>query len=74
VRSLGWKNHVALGTFSDLLDVSLQSARSYPGLENLYRLLKKAEDKFLWNKQADEAFEALKKMLSTAPILAAPLP
>ena len=37
----------------------------------LYRLLKKS-DKFLWDKEADDAFEELKKTLSTAPVLAAP--
>ena len=37
----------------------------------LYRLLKKT-DKFIWNQEADEALEALKKQLSNAPILAAP--
>ena len=37
----------------------------------LYRLLKKS-DKFLWDEEADRAFENLKKTLSTAPVLAAP--
>ena len=36
----------------------------------LYKLLKKG-DKFFWN---DEAFEDLKMMISSAPILASPLP
>lgn len=39
----------------------------------LYKLLKKT-DNFVWNEAADEAFETLKKMLSTTHILAAPLP
>lgn len=39
----------------------------------LYQLMKKA-DKFTWTPQADLAFRELKKMLSTAPILTAPLP
>jgi hypothetical protein len=38
----------------------------------LYRLLKKA-DKFFWNAKADASFEDLKKNLSTALVLAAPL-
>src|SRR4051812_4077996 len=38
----------------------------------LYQLMKKA-DKFTWTPQADEAFKELKCMLSTAPILAAPI-
>ena len=37
----------------------------------LYRLLKKS-DKFLWDKEANDAFESLKKTLSPAPVLAAP--
>ena len=37
----------------------------------LYQLMKKTE-KFTWTPQADEAFKELKRMLSTAPILAAP--
>ena len=39
----------------------------------LYRLLKKTY-KFIWDQEADEAFEALKKKLSEAPVLAAPGP
>ena len=39
----------------------------------LYKLLKKT-DNFVWNQEADEAFEALKKQLSEAPVLAAPGP
>jgi hypothetical protein len=39
----------------------------------LYRLLKKA-DKFAWNAEADTAFEDLKRILSMAPVLAAPMP
>src|SRR5215210_336740 len=39
----------------------------------LYQLMKKS-DKFIWTSQADVAFQELKKMLSTAPILASPLP
>ena len=38
----------------------------------LYQLMKKS-DKFTWTPQADLAFHELKKMLATAPILAAPL-
>src|SRR3954466_14680970 len=37
----------------------------------LYQLMKKSE-KFTWTPQAAEAFRDLKRMLSTAPILAAP--
>ncbi|KAK1693562.1 hypothetical protein QYE76_010259 [Lolium multiflorum] len=37
----------------------------------LYQLLKKS-DKFVWSPQADEAFRDLKRVLSTAPILASP--
>ena len=36
----------------------------------LYQLMKKTE-KFTWTLQADEAFKQLKRMLSTAPVLAA---
>ena len=39
----------------------------------LYRLLRKTE-KFIWDAEADEALEELKKQLSQAPILAAPKP
>jgi hypothetical protein len=38
----------------------------------LYQLMKKTE-KFTWTPQANEAFRELKRMLSTAPILAAPI-
>src|SRR3954467_5073570 len=38
----------------------------------LYQLMKKME-KFTWTPQASEAFRELKRMLSTAPILAAPM-
>src|ERR1041384_5433118 len=38
----------------------------------LYQLMKRTE-KFTWTPQADEAFKELKRMLSTAPILAAPI-
>ena len=37
----------------------------------LYQLMKKM-DKFMWTLQVDEAFRDLKRMLSTAPVLAAP--
>ncbi|KAK1611269.1 hypothetical protein QYE76_034942 [Lolium multiflorum] len=37
----------------------------------LYQLMKKA-DKFVWSPQAEEAFRDLKRVLSTAPILATP--
>src|SRR3954463_12396723 len=39
----------------------------------LYRLLRKSE-KFVWDDEADQALEALKKQLSQAPILTAPKP
>src|SRR3954470_16684173 len=38
----------------------------------LYQLMKKTE-KFTWTPQANEAFQKLKRMFSTAPILAAPI-
>ena len=34
----------------------------------------KKSDRFVWTPQADAAFAELKKMLTTAPILASPLP
>src|ERR1041385_619683 len=37
----------------------------------LYQLMKKT-DKFSWTPQADDAFKQLKRMMSTAPVLAAP--
>ena len=37
----------------------------------LYKLLKKA-DKFVWTDEADAALKELKRILSSAPILAAP--
>jgi hypothetical protein len=39
----------------------------------LYQLMKKT-DHFVWSQHADEAFNDLKRALSTAPILAAPAP
>jgi hypothetical protein len=39
----------------------------------LYQLMKKS-DTFVWTTQADATFKELKQMLSTAPILASPLP
>ena len=39
----------------------------------LYQLMKKS-DYFRWTPQADAAFQELKKMLSSAPTLASPLP
>jgi hypothetical protein len=39
----------------------------------LYRLMKKT-DHFVWSQRADDAFNDLKRALSTAPILAAPAP
>ena len=38
----------------------------------LYRLMKKA-DKFEWTPEADAAFAELKTLLSTQPVLAAPI-
>jgi hypothetical protein len=38
-----------------------------------YQLMKES-DTFVWTTQADAAFKELKKMLSTMPILASPLP
>jgi hypothetical protein len=37
----------------------------------LYQLMKKA-DHFVWSQRTDDAFNDLKRALSTAPILAAP--
>ena len=39
----------------------------------LYRLLRMS-DNFVWDSEADEALESLKKQLTQAPILAAPKP
>jgi hypothetical protein len=39
----------------------------------LYQLMKKS-DTFVWMTQADAAFKKLKQMLSTAPVLASPMP
>ena len=39
----------------------------------LYQLMKKS-DKFIWTPQAEVAFHELKRMISSAPILASPLP
>jgi hypothetical protein len=39
----------------------------------LYQLMKKS-DTFVWTMQADAAFKELKQMLSTAPVLASPMP
>src|SRR4051812_16320546 len=39
----------------------------------MYRLLRKS-DIFVWDNEADEALESLKKRLTQAPILAAPKP
>jgi hypothetical protein len=39
----------------------------------LYQLMKKT-DHFIWSQRADDAFNNLKRALSTAPILAAPAP
>jgi hypothetical protein len=39
----------------------------------LYQLMKKT-DHFVWSQRTDEAFNDLKRALSTAPILAAPAP
>ena len=38
----------------------------------LYRLMKKS-DKFEWNDEAEAAFKELKALLSTQPVLAAPI-
>src|SRR3954464_13603779 len=38
----------------------------------LYQLMKKT-DKFVWTDRTYEAFKDLKRMLSTAPVLAAPI-
>src|SRR3954464_6652423 len=38
----------------------------------LYQLMKKT-DKFIWTPKEDEAFKDLKRMMSTAPVLAAPI-
>jgi ribonuclease HI len=39
----------------------------------LYQLMRKS-DKFVWTPQADSTFHDIKKMLSSAPILASPMP
>ena len=66
---------------------TVKEARSYLGLINFYRkhiasfanyavkisdLTKKKTGRFVWTKEANEAFEILKKKLITAPILAFP--
>ena len=40
----------------------------------LYQLMRKCDDRFVWTPQADSAFCDIKKMLSSAPILASPMP
>src|SRR3954464_11110129 len=37
----------------------------------MYQLMKKT-DKFSWTPQADDAFKQIKRMMSTAPVMAAP--
>jgi hypothetical protein len=65
---------------------SVQQVRSFLGLVGYYRrfmpnfskiakpitdLLKKGE-KFVWNASRDEAFQTLKKLLTTSPVLSQP--
>ena len=69
------------------ITTTVKEARSYLGLINLYRkyiaffanyavkisdLTKKKTGPFVWTKEANEAFEILKKKLISAPILALP--
>jgi hypothetical protein len=40
---------------------------------SLFKILKKA-DKFVWDEEAHKAFEALKYILTTPPIMTPPIP
>jgi hypothetical protein len=72
---LDWKPPRTLHQVRNILGLADYYRRFIPNFSKIAKpiadLLKK-EEKFFWNVERDEAFQTLKKLLATSPVLAQP--
>jgi hypothetical protein len=72
---LDWKPPMPVTQVRSFVGLAGYYRRSIPNFSNISKpfaeLLKKG-NKYVWSKDCDEAFQILKKMLTTSPVLAQP--